>query len=166
MTISIVNMGQSVIRDEGQFACALRALDRRDFAAAELAFSQLLADARFNAKDRAVLLNKRGVARIGLERRGEARVDFKEALALDAGHAPALTNLANLSLEEGDVETAIAGYERAIAVDPEYAIAHLNLGVAYKRAGRVAEGVRALRHAQRLEVRANAARSWQQARRR
>jgi tetratricopeptide (TPR) repeat protein len=163
---SIVNMGQSVIRDEGPFACALRALDRRDFAAAELAFSQLLAGGDFNAIQRAFLLNKRGVARIGLARRDEAQEDFEAALRADAAHAPALTNLGNLLLEAGSLEAAIARYERAVASDPQYAIAYLNLGVAYKRAGRIAEGVRALRHAQRLEARANAARSWRQVRRR
>ena len=69
-------------------------------------------------------------------------------------------------LEEGQVDAAIASYERAIAGDREYANAYLNLGVAYKRAGRLAEAVRALRDAQRLEQRAIAANSWRQARRR
>lgn len=108
------------------------------------------------AGERAFLLNKRGVARIGLESREEARGDFQATLAVQPRHAPALTNLGNLSLEGGDLDSAIAYYERAIACDAEYPIAYLNLGVAYKKAGRIAEGVRALRQAQRLEDRARA----------
>jgi Flp pilus assembly protein TadD len=44
-------------------------------------------------------------------------------------------------------------YEAAIAADDDYAVAHFNLGIAYKRAGRIDEGVRAMRKAQRLEGR-------------
>jgi lipoprotein NlpI len=155
-----------VFRDEPRFACALRALDRREFARAEDGLSELLAAEGLDARERAFLLNKRGVARIGLKLRELARADFGEALHAHAGHAPALTNLGNLLLEDGEVDAAIAAYESAIKSDGDYAIAYLNLGVAYKRAGRIDEGVRALRHAQRLEQRANASRAWRPVRRR
>ncbi|MGA8576110.1 MAG: tetratricopeptide repeat protein [Candidatus Cybelea sp.] len=155
-----------MFRDEPRFACALRALDRREFARAEVALSQLLATQGLDARERAFLLNKRGVARIYLKLRELARADFAKALQADAGHAPALTNLGNLLLEDGEVDAAIAAYERAIKSDGDYAIAYLNLGVAYKRAGRIDDGVRALRHAQRLEQRASAARVWRPVRRR
>jgi lipoprotein NlpI len=145
-----------VFRDEARFACALEALDRRDFARAEALLSQLLAQERLRAGERAFLLNKRGVARIGLTQRERAREDFTAALEAASTYAPALTNLGNLLLEEGEIDAAIAQYERAISADREYAIAYLNLGVAHKRAGRFAEAVRALREAQRLEGRASA----------
>lgn len=155
-----------MIRDEGSFACALRALERGDFAGAEAAFSELLAGERLTADERAFLVNKRGVARIGLERRELARDDFETALQIKPAHAPALTNLGNLLLEAGDLDAAIARYQSAISADPQYAIAHLNLGVAYKRLGRIAESVRALRQAQRLDHRApTPSRSWRRARR-
>jgi lipoprotein NlpI len=154
-----------VFRDESRFACALQALDRREFAAAERELERLLAQP-CAAGERAFLLNKRGVARIGLDRRALAREDFSAALAVRPQYAPALTNLGNLLLEEGDIAGAIARYEAAIGADSEYAIAHLNLGVAYKRAGRIAEGVRSLRRAQVLEQRANAVSSWRRVRRR
>jgi tetratricopeptide (TPR) repeat protein len=146
-----------VFRDDGQFAFALRALRGRDFTRAEAAFSAFLAEAGRSAHERSFLLNKRGVARIGLERKEQARADFSEALHVRPHYAPALTNLGNLLLEEGKLEAAIASYERAIGSDRDYAIAYLNLGVAYKRAGRLDEAVRALRHAQRLEARPSAA---------
>jgi hypothetical protein len=40
------------------------------------------------------------------------------------------------------------------------------LSVAYKRAGRIADAVRSLRHGHRVEQRASAASSWRRARRR
>ena len=115
--------------------------------------------------DRAFLLNKRGVARIGLDLRALARADFLAALGAVAGYAPALTNLGNLLLEEGDLDGALARYRQAITADRDYALAYLNLGVAEKQAGRLAESVRALRQAERLERRANAASFWRARRR-
>jgi lipoprotein NlpI len=154
-----------VFLDEGRFAFALGALERRDFSSAEQAFSELLARDMGGSKERAFLLNKRGVARIGLERRELARADFAAALDAVPGYAPALTNLGNLLLEQGDIDAAIARYEGAIAADHAYAVAYLNLGVAYKRAGRLADAVRALRAAQRLERR-SATSFWRSVRRR
>lgn len=156
----------NVFRDEKSFACALDALARRDFAGAEAELGALLSAIGLSDADRAFLLNKRGVARIGLERRADARADFQAALEINPNFAPAFANLGNLLFEEGEAEAAIVHYERAIRADPDYAIAHFNLGVAYKRVGRIADGVRALRRAQRLEGRANAAGFWQRARRR
>ncbi|MGA9944725.1 MAG: tetratricopeptide repeat protein [Candidatus Cybelea sp.] len=154
-----------MFRDEGRFAFALQALDRRDFSSADAALSALLAREELDGKERAFLLNKRGVARVGLQAQELARADFAAALEASPGHAPALTNLGNMLLEEGQVDAAIASYEHAIAGDREYANAYLNLGVAYKRAGRIAEAVRAIRDALRLEQRAIAANSWRRARR-
>ncbi|HYL26672.1 MAG TPA: tetratricopeptide repeat protein [Candidatus Nitrosotalea sp.] len=153
-----------MFRDQGRFASALGALERREFAAAEAAFSEFLAQLALESGERAFLLNKRGVARIGLERRDRARDDFIAALETRPAFAPALTNLGNLLLDEGDVEGAIGRYESAIAADRDYALAYFNVSVAYKRTGRFAEAVRALRQAQRIEQRANAASSWRRAR--
>jgi len=129
----------------------LAALARGDFIAAERELTVLLDAAGNAAAERAFLLNKRGVARAALARPQDARDDFTSALECVAGFPPALTNLGNLALEEGRIEEAIARYEAAIAADSQHAVAHFNLGVAYKRAGRLEDAVRALRHAQRLE---------------
>jgi lipoprotein NlpI len=156
-----------VFQDDSRFACALRALERRDFFAADRAFSEVLAD-NLSSAELAFALNKRGVARVGLEQRELARNDFRAALELAPRFPPALANLGNLLLDEGDVDGAIERYESAIAADPEYAVAHLNLSVAYKRCGRIAEAVRALRKSQRIELRAAASATsfWRPARRR
>lgn len=137
-------------------ARALAALARRDYATAERELGALLEAAESAlgaaaARERAFLHNKRGVARIGCHRLGDARADFDAALRWVANYPPALTNRGNLLLDEGRVDDAIASYRAAILADPDYAIAHLNLGVAYKRAGRIEEGVRELRLSQRLE---------------
>jgi tetratricopeptide (TPR) repeat protein len=132
---------------------ALLAIRRGAYHEAVEQIEAILADPSMTAIDRAFWLNKRGVARIGAAQPDAARDDFHAALACVAKHPPALTNLGNLLLESGDAAGAIARYEEAIRADDGYALAHQNLGVAYKRIGRLDEGVRALRRAQRLEGR-------------
>ena len=124
-----------------------------DFGVAETLLDELLASEVAGDADRAFLLNKRGVARMGAGRHEEARADFHAALEFGP-FAPALTNLGNLALESGDLDGAIAHYEAALKADDEYFNAHWSLGVAYKRAGRIDDGVRELRRAQKLEGRA------------
>lgn len=131
-------------------ALALAALARHEFSAADEALSALIACEKAPS-ERAFLLNKRGVARMGLDLREQAAADFAAASHGAGAYAPALTNLGNLLLESGDFDGAIAKYEAALAADPDYAVAHFNLGVACKRAGNIGSGVRSLRRAQRLD---------------
>jgi tetratricopeptide (TPR) repeat protein len=130
----------------------LRALERGDYAGAEPLLTREI-EAAAHPQRRAFLLNKRGVARIKLGRREEARADFESSLDCVARYAPALTNVGNLLLEDGRVDDAISAYCDAIDADREYAVAYVNLGSAYKRAGRLDEAVRALRAGLRLEGR-------------
>jgi tetratricopeptide (TPR) repeat protein len=132
---------------------ALEAIARGRFDEAIERLDALLEDPKPVPGDRAFYLNKRGVARISLGQTAAAREDFEAALLAMPRFAPAMANLGNLLIEAGDVPGAIAQYEAAIAADDDCAVAHFNLGVAYKRAGRVDEGVRAMRKAQRLEGR-------------
>lgn len=125
---------------------------RGDFAAAEAELDAALA-AEHTSAERAFLLNKRGVARVRMGRKDEALADFRAALECRPGFAPAMTNIGNVALEGGDLPGAIAQYEAAVRADDFYAVAHLNLGIAYKQAGRVSEGVREIRRASSLEVR-------------
>ncbi|HEY5340211.1 MAG TPA: tetratricopeptide repeat protein [Candidatus Aquilonibacter sp.] len=136
--------------DPSPRARALVALRRSDYAAAEQILGEAIALAATPA-DRAFLLNKRGVARVRLGRRDDARLDFDAALAHVDKFAPALTNIGNLLFEDDAVDEAIVYYEMAIRSDDGYAVAHLNLGVAYKKLGRYADGVRELRRANRID---------------
>ncbi|HEY5257106.1 MAG TPA: tetratricopeptide repeat protein [Candidatus Baltobacteraceae bacterium] len=136
--------------DPSPRARGLAALRRNDCDTAEALLGEAIAAAATSA-DCAFLFNKRGVARVRLGRRDDARLDFEAALALVDKFAPALTNIGNLLFEEGAVDEAIVYYEMAIRSDDGYAVAHLNLGVAYKKLGRYADSVRELRRANRIE---------------
>ena len=115
-------------------------------------FTAMLHSARSN-DEYARIYNKRGVAHVRLGQREDALRDFSEALAVVPRFAPALANIGNLLLEDGAFEDAISHYESAIRADESYAIAHLNLSVAYRKTGRRAAAVRELRLAHRLEGR-------------
>ncbi|MBC5803052.1 MAG: hypothetical protein GIX03_08665 [Candidatus Eremiobacteraeota bacterium] len=101
----------------------------------------------------AATANKRGVALVALGRRAAALEAFCDALGFDERHAPALTNIGNLLLEDGLPNDAIDYFRAALVAQPLYGIAHRNLAVALKRLGRRREAVRALRTAARLEGR-------------
>ena len=64
-----------------------------------------------------------------------ARDAFEAALALDPDQPEARFNLANLVLESGDLELAVAEFRRVLQADPEFADAHFNLAVALERLG-------------------------------
>jgi tetratricopeptide (TPR) repeat protein len=135
------------------FDLALRDLTRGRFARALERLNRLLDDASLTPAGRAAILNKRGVALVRLERRDEARASFESALGVLASYPPALVNLGNLLIDAGDVDGAIRYYESAIRSDESYANAHHHLSVAYRRLGRTADAVRALRRAHHLEGR-------------
>jgi Flp pilus assembly protein TadD len=96
-------------------------------------------------------VHRSGVMLIRLDRRDEAREAFVEAATIQKEYAPALTNLGNMALEQNDIDGAIQLYRRAIVAAPEYPGAHHNLGVAYRRQGRMSEYVSETRQATRLE---------------
>ena len=139
-------------RARDPFSQAVRRLEAGDASGALADFTALLAAAA-NDDERAQIVNKRGVANVRLRRRDEALRDFTAALELSPRYAPALANVGNLLLEDGAVDDAIVHYEAAIRADDRYPVAHLNLAVAYRRAGRRGEAVRELRLAHRLEGR-------------
>jgi tetratricopeptide (TPR) repeat protein len=132
---------------------ALRALALHQYDEALDLFDRLLGDAALDDRRRAAALSKRGVTLVHLGLPEQAREAFEAALSIVPRHAPALVNLGNLAFEAGDTALAIARYREAVECDRDYAAAHHNLGVAYKRLGRTAEAVRELRMAQRLEGR-------------
>jgi len=134
------------------FERAIAELERGDAAAAVTGFTTMLHAARSDEAC-ARIYNKRGVAYVRLGEREQGLRDFSEALAVVPRFAPALANIGNLLLEDGAFDDAIVHYEAAIRADETYAIAHLNLSVAYRKTGRRAAAVRELRLAHRLEGR-------------
>lgn len=61
--------------------------------------------------------------------------------------------LGNVYFDAGDWARAEYAYQRAIQEDPHHASAYHNLGVVYRKQGRIAESVKMLKKARRLEMR-------------
>ena len=99
---------------------------------------------------------QRGTAHIFLNDLEEAHISFTKALEHDPRHYRALTNKGNLSLEENDVDEAIKAYEAALRLNEDFANAHHNLGVAYRRKGKIDKSVRSIRRAQKAMRREDA----------
>jgi tetratricopeptide (TPR) repeat protein len=135
-----------------------RALRAGDVDAAARCFTEAL-DAAKTGPERALALNKFAlVALAGGDRTG-AEAALEAALEAHPACVPAIVNAGNLLLEAGDLNAAIARFEAAIALDPDYPEAHHNLGVAHHRAGRRSDAVRELRRATGLERRRKKGRS-------
>lgn len=131
------------------FQAGLREMQRGNFADAITQFTKAIE----HEDHAATALSKRGVCHIRLGERELAARDFEHALSVDSRCLAALVNLGNMALEDDRVEDAIERYARALAIDPEYPMAHHNLGVAYRKMGRLADSVNELRAAAKFEQR-------------
>jgi tetratricopeptide (TPR) repeat protein len=145
-------LGRAPAAAPGPLERGERALRRGDLAAATDCFNEALAAATGD-RDRALAHNKHALVALARGDVAAAQAALDTALATYAACVPAIVNSGNLLLETGDVEGAIVRFQTAISLDPDYADAHHNLGVAYKRAGRRSEAVRELRRATGLERR-------------
>jgi tetratricopeptide (TPR) repeat protein len=144
--------GMAPVAPAGPLERGARALRRGDVDEAERCFAEALAAAA-DDRERALAHNKRALVALARGDRAAAQSAVDEALATYAACVPAIVNAGNLLLEAGDIPGAIARFEAAIALDPDYPEAHHNLGVAYRRAGRRSDAVRELRRATGLERR-------------
>lgn len=99
----------------------------------------------------ALAMSKRGVCRVRSDDRVGAAHDFAGALDRDPKCVPALVNLGNLALEANMLEEARSRYDAAIRIDEKSASAHHNLGVVYRKMGRIDDSVRELRLGAMLE---------------
>ncbi len=70
----------------------------------------------------------------------EAEAAFRELLALEPRHAAALNNLGKLVQRQGDLEAALALFDRALAVDPGYGLGRFNRGICALGLERLPEG--------------------------
>jgi tetratricopeptide (TPR) repeat protein len=136
----------------GPLARGARALRAGELDEAERCFGEALAAAS-DDRERALAHNKRALVALARGDRPAAQAALDEALRTYAACVPAIVNAGNLLLEDGNVDGAIARFEAAIVLDPDYPEAHHNLGVAFRRAGRRSDAVRELRRATGLERR-------------
>lgn len=85
----------------------------------------------------------------GQNRLTPAEEAYRRATELDAGHIDALNALGCLYAERGEMERATQAFEQAIALAPEAAYLHGNLGYAYLLQGRIVGAYAALHQALR-----------------
>lgn len=97
--------------------------------------------------------NLRGAALIFQGDTDTARAWFVQAVELDPRHYRAVTNIGNAALEAGDADEAISWYEKALELNGDFPNAHHNLGVAYRRKGRIAQSIKALKAGQKAQQR-------------
>jgi len=128
---------------------ALEHLEAGDYDGAVSALQKYLRD---NPTD-AMAYNKLGVAFAKRQNRIEAKYYFEEALKYDVHLVHALNNLGNIAREEGNLEQAVDYYQKAIEIDPTYALPHNNLSVIYKQLRCYGDFVREIKTAKRLENR-------------
>jgi tetratricopeptide (TPR) repeat protein len=84
-------------------------------------------------------------------RREDAVREYRRAIDLDPRHAAALTNLAVVLHEDGQLDVAVTYYRRALVAEPDLVPAHFNLANALRAQSRTNDAVRHYREAVRLE---------------
>jgi len=94
-------------------------------------------------------LEELGVLMARQGRFGEAKELLDRLVDLGVRHARLFSNLGNVYLETGDYESAVSRYEQAINADPNYAAAHQNLAIAYRRMGNFTAYVAEMRRSAR-----------------
>jgi tetratricopeptide (TPR) repeat protein len=85
------------------------------------------------------------------DRLDEAKGLYRQTLALQPGHAKALSNLGVIALDQGRPVDAVAWYRRAIELQPDLSAAHSNLGIALQTLGRREEALACYRRAIELD---------------
>jgi tetratricopeptide (TPR) repeat protein len=94
--------------------------------------------------------NTRGLLHLARERWGEAIADFEQAAAADPRHGYYYVNIAAAQEGARNYDAAIAAVRRAIEISPDFAPAHMQLGLLFSRKHQLAESEQALLEALRL----------------
>jgi tetratricopeptide (TPR) repeat protein len=94
-----------------------------------------------------------------LQRYDEARDQFRQALERDPGFVQALNWLGHIALDQGDLATAEATFERYVALAPGEPRPHDSLGLLYLRQGRFEDAIRAFEAALAHDARFDESRS-------
>lgn len=76
-----------------------------------------------------------------------------DVLRYGVNKAQVYFRLGNLYFDYGELSRAEYAYKRAIEEDPKHASAHHNLGVVYRRQGKISQAVKMLKKARKLEIR-------------
>jgi len=95
--------------------------------------------------ERAEELRKAGRYREGIEL-------LVEALKYGIEKPRIYFRLGNIYFDAGDLSRAEYAYKRAIEEDPHFASAYHNLGVVYRKQGKISQAVKMLKKARKLEL--------------
>ncbi len=80
----------------------------------------------------------------------EAATEFQAELNNDPGHAASMAYLADSDMQLNKAEAAKPLLEHALQLEPDYPLAHLDLGIIYANAGRNEDALRELLAAEKL----------------
>ena len=80
----------------------------------------------------------------------EAASEFQAELDNNPNHAQAMTYLADVDLQLSQAEAALPLLEKAIKLNSELELVHLDLGILYAGAGRQDDALREMKEAERL----------------
>ena len=80
----------------------------------------------------------------------KAMESYTKALEQDAKHSPALTSMARLQFRQGELDQAVQYFQRAIAVKPEDAGLHNDLGLTLSKLGNQPAAVASLEKALKI----------------
>ena len=80
----------------------------------------------------------------------EAASEFQAELDNNPDHAQAMTYLADVDMQLGHADAALPLLEKAVKLDSEMELAHLDLGILYAGAGRPDDALREMKEAERL----------------
>jgi len=109
------------------YLLAIAALKKGDSAKA----LELLLRLSREAADKPNVFTNLGLAYFQLQQADLAAQAFAQALARNANDAIAHNHLGILKRRKGEFQDALLEYQRAIEIDADYALAHLNLGILF-----------------------------------
>jgi len=100
--------------------------------------------------EEAIRFNNIGAELLRQGKLAEAMGEFRQAVTLDPGYAPAWRNLGYALDKAGQVAEAVAAYQKAVELEPELN-AHNNLGVLYDKQGRSEQAIQEFEKALKLD---------------
>ncbi len=106
---------------------AMDALKAGEFAVA----ASLLGDLQDRQEELPLVSTNLGLAYLSLKDWQQAENAFLQAISQDSTNAVAHNHLAVVQREQGKFSDALASYQAALTINPDYAAAHLNLAILF-----------------------------------
>jgi len=131
---------------------------RQGYAADAIAQYQRALNNTRDAKTRAVELSNMGSAYMDLKDSEHARQSFEQALQSDSGNVPALIGTGIIAEKNGNFDSAIRQYTKAVSIQPSD-LGYMLLGRAFDQTGRASEANDAYVKAQKLSPNIESTRS-------